>query len=248
MRALPVVFALAASVAAVAIAPAQALADTPPAATAPTTDAATSDDADAAVVVTEDATTAADLPPIDPNAPLRPPALTPAWSELAPRAEAPAPRTPKNYRLQVIAGDAIAVGLSLIVDRLSADGNARPGGLATFTIASYFFAAPAIHGIHREGRRALLSFGLRAGLPLLFGFVGEQIDSAPPCETCMDSLRSDGKVIGLTAGVLLAMAIDGALLSRPIGRRRTERPRAAALAPAVHGVRGGALAGLAGTF
>jgi len=243
MRALRIAAALA-LIAAAAGAPAPARADTPPA-------GAPADDPDDVSgpddVQVSDESSAPALPPIDPNAPLRPPALTPLLGALGqPAAETPPPRTPKSYRAQVIVADASAIALSLIIDRLSADGNARPDALATFTIAAYFFTAPAIHGFHREGRRALLSFGLRAGLPLLFGFLGEQIDGAPPCESCQDSLRSDGKVFGLTAGVLLAMAIDGALLSRPI-RARTERPRAA-WTPAVHAVSGGALAGLAGTF
>ena len=248
MRALTIVLVLAA----VAAATAPANADTPPpagdaagGATGGATGEAAGGADEAEVTVEEE--DAAPEPEIDRNAPLRPPALTrPAGDEPPAEEDAPAPRTPKRYREQVLVGDALAVALSLIVDRVSADGNARPGALATFTIATYFFTAPAIHGFHREGRRALVSFGLRAGLPLLFGLDGEQLDGAPPCETCKDSLRSRGKVIGLTAGVLLAMAIDGALLSRP-RRQRTERPRAA-WTPAVSGVRGGALAGLAGTF
>jgi hypothetical protein len=247
MRALRIAAALAV-VAAAAGAPAPARADTPPADEQANEQANDPDDVSGPDdVQVADETAAPALPPIDPNAPLRPPALAPlTGAQVQPPAEAPAPRGPKNYRVQVIVADAAAVALSFIVDRVSSDGNARPDALATFTIATYFFTAPAIHGVHREGRRALLSFGLRAGLPLLLGFVGEQIDGAPPCEACQDSLRSDGKVFGLTAGVLLAMAIDGALLARPT-RPRAERPRAA-WTPAVHGVPGGALAGLAGTF
>lgn len=175
-----------------------------------------------------------------------PPALTPPV--IAPAVEAPPEPPPRRYayRWQVATADITAIVMSLAVDRISADGGDRPGALATLTIATYFFAAPMVHGVHRQGKRALGSFALRAGLPLLLGLLGEQIDGTPECDACQDTLRSEGKLIGLTAGVLIAMAVDNALLARPIWKRG-ERPRAA-WTPALAGVRGGALAGLSGSF
>lgn len=233
MRALSVVLLLAAA--------APALADTPPpAAPTPGADQPAADDDPVEV---EDAL----APPA--AAPLAPPALTPPIVEVpaepaAPEAPLPPPRR-YDYRWQIAALDAAAIGMSLVVDRMS-DAAGRPGAIATLTIGTYFFAAPLAHGVHRQGRRALASFGLRAGLPLLFGLVGEQLDGTPSCDFCKDTLRSEGKIIGMTAGVLLAMAIDGVLLARPI-YRRAERPRAA-WGPALRGVRGGATAGVLGTF
>jgi hypothetical protein len=136
--------------------------------------------------------------------------------------------------------------MSVLVDQIVEGGSGRPGPLATLTMASYFFTAPMIHGAHRQGLRALGSFTLRAGLPLLLGLLGEQLDPPPECTTCEDELRSQGKIIGLTAGVLIAMAVDGLVLGRPI-YRRTERSRAAWV-PALRGVSGGATAGVLGTF
>lgn len=175
-----------------------------------------------------------------------PPALTPPV--IAPAVEAPPEPPPRRYayRWQVATADITAIVMSLAVDRISADGGDRPGALATLTIATYFFAAPMVHGVHRQGKRALGSFALRAGLPLLLGLLGEQIDGTPECDACQDTLRSEGKLIGLTAGVLIAMAVDNALLARPIWKR-VERPRTA-WTPALAGVRGGALAGLSGSF
>jgi hypothetical protein len=161
----------------------------------------------------------------------------------------PEPELPPRryaYRWQVVTADVAAIAMSLAVDRISADGGDRPGALATLTIATYFFAAPMVHGVHRQGKRALGSFALRAGLPLLLGLLGEEIDGTPDCDACQDTLRSEGKLLGLTAGVLIAMTVDNVLLARPIWKR-VERPRAA-WTPAVAGVRGGALAGLAGSF
>ena len=175
-----------------------------------------------------------------------PSTIAPAGGE--PMKEEPElPKTKYGYRLQIAGTDVAVIAMSLLVDQLSKDGGERPGALATLTIASYFFAAPMVHGIHRQGKRALGSFALRAGLPLLLGLIGEQLDEVPPCDSCEDTLRSDGKIIGLTAGVLISMAVDTALLARPIYKRTERKPRAA-WAPALRGVRGGATAGVFGTF
>jgi len=175
-----------------------------------------------------------------------PSTIAPAGGE--PMKEEPGPPPKKyGYRWQVVSADAAVVAMSVLINQISKDGGERPGALATFTIASYFFAAPMVHGIHRQGKRALGSFALRAGLPLLLGLLGEQIDSTPECDTCEDTLRSDGKVIGLTAGVLISMALDTVLLARPIYKRSERTPRAA-WAPVLSGVRGGATAGVFGTF
>jgi len=179
-------------------------------------------------------------------APITPPALT--RPEIAPEPERAPEVTPTrySYRWQLILVDTAVTVMSFGVDQLSGDGGGRPGTLATLTIASYFFAAPMVHGAHRQGLRALGSFAMRAGLPLILGVIGEHADDTPDCSTCKDTLRSDGKVIGLTAGVLISMAVDAVLLGRPI-YRRVERPKAA-WAPALAGTRGGALAGVLGTF
>jgi hypothetical protein len=238
MRALPVVLLLAAAAPAVADTP-------PPQAPAPAAAADPGEVEDTTVPApAEPPAETPNEPPIVPPSVARPLVEVPA-EPLAAAAPEPPPRR-VDYRLQIVAGDAVTVGLSLVVDRLSGDGAGRSGALATLTIGSYFFTAPLIHGLHREGKRALASFGLRAGLPLLFGLVGEQLDGTPPCDFCEDTLRSRGKIVGMTAGVLLAMAIDDVLLARPI-YRRAERPRAA-WGPALRGVRGGATAGVVGTF
>ena len=187
-----------------------------------------------------------------PPGPIQPPALTrpvpPPLPEQPLPPEPPEPPPSKySYRWQLLATDAAAIAMSVIVDQVSADGGDRPGALATLTIASYFFAAPMLHGVHRQGKRALGSFALRAGLPLLLGLLGEEIDGTPECDICADTLRSDGKVIGLTAGVLIAMTVDSVVLGRPI-YRRIEQPRTASWTPALRGVRGGATAGVFGTF
>jgi hypothetical protein len=230
---------------------APALADTPPPPTAPP--------AEAAAPPAEAAAPPADAAPPAAAAPITPPALVqPVGAPPADPAD-DAPPTKYGYRVQVVAADAAVIALSLAVDRLAADAG-RPDALATLTIASYFFAAPMIHGIHRQGKRALASFGMRAGLPLLLGLLGEQLDGTEPCESCEDTLRSEGKLIGLTVGVLISMAVDGALLARPIYRRTERAQRTGSLgaaardrprtvwAPALQGVRGGATAGVLGTF
>ncbi|HWU88381.1 MAG TPA: hypothetical protein VN253_13940 [Kofleriaceae bacterium] len=239
---------------------APALADTPPPAEAPPTTAppttAPPADASAAATPPADAPAAAAPEVVTTPAPappkqvvIAPPStIAPTGGEPAPVREEPAPPAARNgYRLQVAVADGAVIAMSFLVDQFSKDGAGRPGGLATLTIASYFFAVPMIHGIHDQGKRALGSFALRAGLPILLGLLGEQIDGAPECTSCQDTLRSDGQIIGLTAGVLISMAVDAAVLARPISRRTERKPRAA-WAPALRGVRGGATAGVLGTF
>jgi hypothetical protein len=245
MRALPVVLLL--------VLATPALADTPTPAKAP--EAAKAPDAPAgdapAPAPAGDAPEAVDDPEPIPAPPKKlrivpPSTIAPAGGDPVP-AEPELTRTKYGYRWQLIAADAAVIGLSFIVDQVSSDGGERPGGLATLTIASYFFAAPMIHGIHRQGKRALGSFAMRAGLPLLLGLLGEQLDGTPKCDICEDTLRSDGKLIGLTAGVLISMAVDTTLLARPIYRRVERKPQTV-WAPALRGVRGGATAGVFGTF
>jgi hypothetical protein len=196
--------------------------------------------------------------PPPPAEPIRPPALTqpvapPAVEAPPDGLELPEPPPRKyNYRWQIITADAAAIGMSFAIELLSADSK-RPASVATLTIASYFFTAPMVHGAHRQGKRALGSFALRAGLPLLLGLLGGEIDATPECEPCSDSRPSDGKLIGLTAGVLIAMTADSVLFGRPIYRRiepieQRIRQRTASWTPALRGVRGGATAGIFGTF
>ncbi|HWO20179.1 MAG TPA: hypothetical protein VNO30_15435 [Kofleriaceae bacterium] len=230
---------------------APALADTPPPAAAP----APAEPAATPAPAEPEAAPAETEPP--PSTPVIPPALVrPSVEPAAP--EDDAPRQQHSYRWQIVGPDAAVVVLSLAIDRLRANDNSRPDAIATLAIASYFFTAPLIHGAHRQGKRALISFGLRAGLPLLLGLAGEQLDGTPACDICEDSLRSEGKLIGITAGVLIAMAVDGTWLGQPIHRRTERKPQAAgpaardrpraAWAPQIAGVRGGATAGVVGTF
>jgi hypothetical protein len=232
MRALPVVSVLALALAA----PAPVRADEPaPGAPPPPPGAPPPGD------VEEPPRQPPNLPPAPIFAPARP---RPAIEEIG---EEPAlARRRYGYRLQVIAADGAAVLSSFVVDRMSADGGSRPGAVTTLTIASYLFTPPLIHGLHRQGWRALASFGLRAGAPLVLGALGELVDGTEDCNNCKDTLRSKGKLAGLTAGVLIAMAVDGVWFARPI-YRRVEVPRTAWV-PAVGGARGGATVGLAGTF
>src|SRR5688572_22749023 len=98
---------------------------------------------------------AEDPPP--PTSPITPPALTKPIADPEAEAAEPLPKR-HDYRWQLIVSDGAAIATSLLIDRIAADGGSRPAVLATPTIASYFFTAPMIHGVHRQGRRALTSF------------------------------------------------------------------------------------------
>lgn len=194
-----------------------------------------------------------EAPPIPPpRRPAPPPPPLPATHREPAPAAPRTPPAPYAYRYQLIIADSAVVLTSLLVDQLAEHDGEQPSALASMTIASYLFTAPLIHGIHRQGWRALASFGLRAGLPIALGYLGEKLDGTPPCDICRDTLRSDGKIAGMTAGVLLAMVAD-TVLTRPLVPRTESsadrRPRPGrAWAPAVQPLRGGALAGLAGAF
>jgi hypothetical protein len=137
--------------------------------------------------------------------------------------------------------DAGATGLSLVVRETASRGD-RSAAWATLTLTSYVIGPPLVHGSHGHGRRALASLGLRVAAPLLLGALGARLRPAPPCETCRETIRSDGAVAGLTAGVLLAMAADAALLGG--APRAAAAPRSGGWAPVVSASPRGAVVSL----
>jgi hypothetical protein len=141
---------------------------------------------------------------------------------------APAPAV-ESYRLEVFALDAGAT-----VALVAGNRNSAVVGLA---LGTYVLGAPILHLMHGRQGTAMVSLGLRVGLPLLVGMIGSRAfaDSSDP--------DSDGPIAGAALGVMTgavtASAIDiGALAAGD------ERPHLA-VTPASHG---GMTFGLAGSF
>jgi hypothetical protein len=82
-------------------------------------------------------------------------------------------------------------------------------------VIGFAVGGPALHLVHREPWRALGSFGLRAGLPILGGAIGTGIvATCPPAEGDYGNCGAPELIIGMAAGVVAASLIDGLALAR----------------------------------
>jgi hypothetical protein len=156
-----------------------------------------------------------------------------------------------NYRSDVVLAD----GLSLGAVFLGALGDKEEA--AAWGLTGYFLAAPIVHIAHGRGVQALQSFGLRAGLPLLGGWMGYRI--GPQDNACVYGAREDGDysgdggcgdggsiggmLLGGIAGGVTAMIVDAKYLTK-YQKRVSPRAWSASIKP----TRGGASFGVSGTF
>ena len=146
--------------------------------------------------------------------------------------EAPSPvAKTRSYRWQVVAVDVVAVGSLALALRDRSDDWGYVG------LATYGLGAPIAHAASGHGGRALGSLGLRVGLPLVAGFLGSRLETAPQCEVspggalalCDGTFPSDGVAKGLAVGAIAAMALDAWLIAKPEPKhRRMWSPNAAA--------------------
>jgi hypothetical protein len=82
-------------------------------------------------------------------------------------------------------------------------------------VVGFAVGGPTIHLIHHEPWRALGSFGLRAGLPVLGGAIGTGlIASCPPAEGDYGNCGLGELLMGVATGVIVASLIDGLALAR----------------------------------
>jgi hypothetical protein len=135
----------------------------------------------------------------------------------APPAQPPAPRL--WYGWQTLALDGTLLVGSVVLLHLGSDTNSDVIDTLAWTPAIAFVTGgPAIHLFHGEPWRALGSFGLRLGLPVVGGAVGVGLFAS------CSGTRSDGNcglgqiVGGFAAGVLAASLIDGLLVARESAR------------------------------
>ncbi|HET9989890.1 MAG TPA: hypothetical protein VFQ65_15265 [Kofleriaceae bacterium] len=166
-----------------------------------------------------------------------PPGLTPA--------EAPQPATidVPSYRLQTALADAAVIGVGLLAS--TTNGSDGGGVGAALSLGGYLLAAPIVHLAHDHGDRAVESFALRIGVPLLGGLIGNAVGRSQCSFNCDNDADIALTALGIVTGAVAASAIDIGYLSRGDTITRTG-PR---LAPAVAtGPNGSVRIGIGGTF
>jgi hypothetical protein len=147
------------------------------------------------------------------------------------------PKHSQWYGLPILGLDLASVALTSvgIATASSQSGLATPvlliAGAGTFA-----FGSPIVHLAHDNSTGALLSFGLRAGLPVGSAALGYALvsGSANTCSGpgfCGPSILAGGVLVGFAIGAAAASAIDIGLLART--QLPTPSRRSFALAPMI---------------
>jgi len=133
------------------------------------------------------------------------------------------------YGYQILLADAVALGLTAIA--------AEAGSEAVLVGAAgvYLLGGPTVHALHRRPLAAVASLGLRIALPIAFAAIG---GASVNCR--MGGVVNDGEscgsiepLIGLTVGLVAAVAIDSAAVAwdwTPPAAADRAAPRAESLA------------------
>ncbi len=151
------------------------------------------------------------------------------------------------YGWETLSLDAAAIGLGVMSYR-TFDGQGTGGALlGSGALSTYAFGAPAVHLLRDQPTKAMMSLGLRVGLPVLaVGVVtaGHDERCSTPDDASCASYRRRLLVVGAVSAAVVSL-IDGALLAW----QPAPQPQRLALTPIAgwDGSRGG-LAGVAGTF
>lgn len=121
----------------------------------------------------------------------------------------------ESYAGQIILGDLAAVGASALI--------ASKAGAGLAVTLPWLLVSPTIHGLHGNVQSSGLSLLLHAGLPLTFGFVGFEIESAS-CTPNEWFCGLGGAALGGLIGMVSATILDAALLAhRPATRATASR-------------------------
>jgi hypothetical protein len=131
----------------------------------------------------------------------------------------------------------------LIVGLYARDGSEGPLVIAGAT--AYLVGGPSIHFAHHHVLRGIASVGLRIGAPFLGAAIGVALEDCANHHD--DACLTVGSLLGLSAGMLSAAVIDGALLAydEPPSQEATSSVR---IVPAVIVDAKQAALGLSGTF
>ncbi|HTR53267.1 MAG TPA: hypothetical protein VMJ10_21375 [Kofleriaceae bacterium] len=159
-----------------------------------------------------------------------PPGATPDATQASPPGLTPAEPTHRSYGLQVLAVDALSLGLMV---------GGGGGVMSEVGALGYAFGGAAIHLGHDRNGQALGSVLLHVGLPVLGGYIGYRMnypnddDEGPIIST----------FLGIAVGVAAATTIDATILAHD------EDPAPPRWSPTfARTPRGGMTFGLARTF
>jgi len=159
----------------------------------------------------------------------------PSMTPPAPALETPPePDEPEHYGVQIFGAD-VAVGATCL---LVGVGTQR-GEVFVLWLGGYVLTGPIVHAYHGEAGHALLSGGLRLGLPILGAKLGYELDEGDG-DSELDGLG--GLFAGAAAGMITALVIDWAALGHE-SRREPARAQ-----PYVAPAQGGATLGFAGAW
>jgi hypothetical protein len=151
------------------------------------------------------------------------------------------------YGWETLSLDAAAMGLG-VMSYSTFEGKGSGGALlGSGALSTYAFGAPAVHLLRDQPSKAMVSLGLRVGLPVMaVGIVtlGKGERCVEPDEARCQAYRERLFVAGAVSAALVSL-IDGAVLAW----QPAPKPERLALTPLAgwDGDRGG-LAGVAGTF
>lgn len=157
---------------------------------------------------------------------------------------------PPAYTMEIVAADAVSLGLMFAGARSEGpngeDGGAT-GALFLGGISAHLAGGPIIHAVHGQGRRAALSFAMRALIPTTLGLM-----SISANDGCGDGLFCELDDFGyyFVGGMVVASVIDWAVLSHgsTLAKRRLRSPSVPMWSPTVSPAVGGAQLGVVGTF
>ena len=140
-----------------------------------------------------------------------PPGVTVAPPGLTPVVELPAaPPLEPSYRSQTVIADGIAMGLLVIGVKTNNE------AIGYLSLGTYAGGAPLVHLAHHRPGRAAASLGLRVGLPILGGILGDKLGNQHRCSGDVCDVDERGVLIalGLLGGMAGAMVIDTAFLAK----------------------------------
>jgi hypothetical protein len=122
---------------------------------------------------------------------------------------------PLWYGWQTLSLDGLLLVGGIALLPLTDSGSDLAETLVWAPAVGFVVGGPTFHLIHREPWRALGSFGLRAGLPVLGGAIGiGLVATCPPAQGDYGNCGLGELIIGMAAGVVAASLIDGLALAR----------------------------------
>jgi hypothetical protein len=136
------------------------------------------------------------------------------------------PQSNRWYGWQTLATD--GASFALVVGSISLGGGGDGGNsissvLLLGAFGAYALGGPVVHLVHGNPGRAFASLGMRVGGPILLAFAGVAAENCG--NQGGDFCGLGGALLGVTAGVITAVAVDAAVFAYD------ERPESRAAAP-----------------